>query len=66
MTHFVILDSTANLVESFDRATDARERLEAIVRQDPSHAGEYAIVKYDGDGNPVGHAITGSQLNASV
>jgi hypothetical protein len=66
MAYFVILDSTANLVESFDVEAEAREALEAIVQQEPESSDEYAILKYDDNGNPVGQAITGSQLNASV
>jgi hypothetical protein len=66
MAYFVILDSTANLVESFDREDEARAALEAIVQQDPGSADDYAILKYDDNGNPVGRPTTGSQLNAPV
>jgi hypothetical protein len=66
MAYYVILDSTANLVESFDREAEARDALEAIVQRDPESADEYAILKYDDNGNPVGQATTGSQLNAPV
>jgi hypothetical protein len=66
MAYFVILDSTANLVESFDRESEARAALEAIVQQDSESADEYAILKYDDNGNPVGQAVTGPQLNTSV
>jgi hypothetical protein len=66
MPYYVILDSTANLVDCFDRESEARDRLAAIVQQDPRSADEYAILPYDDSGNPVGEAITGSQLKASV
>ena len=66
MAYYVILDSTANLVESFDREDEARAALEAVVRQEPDSADDYAILKYDDNGNPVGQAVTGSQLNTPV
>jgi hypothetical protein len=37
--------------------------LEAIVRRAPEAAVEYAILKYDDNGNPVGQALSGSKLN---
>ena len=66
MAYYVILDSTANLVESFDQESEARDALEAIVRQDPEAADAYAVLKYDDNGNPVGQALTGAQLNTRV
>lgn len=66
MAYFVILDCTANLVESFDQESEARDALETIVQQDPDSAEEYAILKYDDNGNPVGQAVTGAQLNTPV
>jgi hypothetical protein len=62
MAYYVILDSTANLVDSFDREDEARTALEAIVRQDPDAADDYAIVTYDDAGHPVGEAVTGADL----
>jgi hypothetical protein len=60
--HYVIMDSTANLVDSFDQQDEARAALERIVRQDPEAADEYAIVVYDDDGRPVGSAIGAAGL----
>jgi hypothetical protein len=60
--NYVILDSTANLVDSFDREDEARAALETIVHQDPDVADEYAMLAYDDDGHPVGEATTGAQL----
>jgi hypothetical protein len=62
MSSYVILDSTANLVDSFDQEDEARLALESIVRQDPESAGEYALLAYDDDGHPVGKALVGSDL----
>lgn len=62
MPYFVILDSTANLVESFDSEAEGRAALEAIVRQDPEAAGDYAMITVDDEGLPVGEALTGTDL----
>jgi hypothetical protein len=62
MSSYVILDGTANLVDSFDQEQEARLALESIVRQDPESAGEYALLTYDEDGHPVGNALVGSDL----
>jgi hypothetical protein len=66
MSHYVILDSTANLVESFDQEQEARLALEDIARQDPSSADEYALLTYDDDGEPVGEALTASDVSVHV
>jgi hypothetical protein len=60
--HYVIMDSTANLVDSFDQQDEARAALERIVRQDPEAADEYAIITYGDDGRPVGNAIGAAGL----
>jgi hypothetical protein len=62
MAHYVILDSTANLVDSFDDDGEARAALETIVREDPHAADEYALLTYDDAGQPVGEALMGSDL----
>jgi hypothetical protein len=59
MSYFVILDSTGNLVESFDGEGEARAALLRISEQDPDNAEEYAILQYDSTGHPVGDAIVG-------
>jgi hypothetical protein len=59
---YVILDSSANLVESFDRESEARKLLEAIVRADPESAGDYALIGYDDAGQPLSRPIIGSDL----
>jgi hypothetical protein len=64
--YFVILDSTANLVESFDSEDEARAALEQIVRQEPEAADEYAMLAYDENGGPVGDAVTGADLGVHV
>jgi hypothetical protein len=60
--YYVILDSTGNLVDSFDRENEARSALDDIVRQDPDSADEYALLVYDEDGHPTGAALSGSHL----
>jgi hypothetical protein len=66
MSHYVILDSTANLVDSFDEEREARLALETIVRDDPDSAGEYALLTYDDKGHPVGEALIGSDVHVHV
>lgn len=66
MSQYVILDSTANLVESFDQEHEARLALEEIARQDPSCAGEYALLTYDDDGAIVGDVLVASDLGVHV
>ena len=63
MPYYVILDSTANLVESFDDEAEARAALQEIVRQDPESADEYALMPYDDHGHPSGEAVPGSALS---
>lgn len=60
--YYVILDSTANLVDSFDREDEARAALEKIAREDPDSADEYALLTYDDHGHPVGAAIVAADL----
>lgn len=54
--YFAILDSTGNLVESFDDRTAALSKLEEIVSTEPEAAEELALFTYDVDGEPVGQA----------
>jgi len=66
MAYFVILTSDGNLVDSFDEESEALAALEVLDRQDPEHADEYAVFRYDDDGRPVGEATPGpaSRLHA--
>ncbi len=66
MAHYVILDSNANMVESFDRDDEAHAALEAIVRQDPDGADDYAMMQYDNRGHPVGEALLGSEIRVKA
>jgi len=56
--------STANLVDSFNREDEARRALGQIVLQDPDAADDYALIRYDDRGQPVGKALVGSELHA--
>jgi hypothetical protein len=62
MAYYVILHSSGNIVDSFDREIEARAALEAIVHQEPSEADEYALMTYDDDGHPVGDVVLGADL----
>jgi hypothetical protein len=56
--YYVILDSTGNLVESFDEERQARAMLERLVGEEPDAAEHLALLTYDEHGEPVGDAIT--------
>ena len=62
MAYFVILHSSANLVEAFDTQEEGRAALATIVRQAPDSADEYALLKYDDDGYPDGAAVLGADV----
>lgn len=62
MSYYVILDNTANLVDSFDTEAEARGALEAIALQDPDTADEYAMLVYDANGHVVGNAVTAADV----
>lgn len=61
---FMIFDSTANLVDSFDDRDEALAALEAIANQDPESADEFAMVTFGDDGLAVGKAITADRVMA--
>jgi hypothetical protein len=42
MAYYVILHSTANLVDWFDSEKEAREALRAILREEPAATDDYA------------------------
>jgi hypothetical protein len=56
--YYVILDSTGNLVESFDEQSAARAALERMVHDEPDGVDHLALLTYDDLGEPVGEAIT--------
>lgn len=55
---YVILDSSGNLIESFDQEPEARAVPDQIVREEPEAAEHVALLAYDDHGEPVGDAIT--------
>ncbi len=55
---YMIFDSSANLVDSFDAKDEAIAALEAIAHQDPDAADEYALLTYGDDGRIVGEALS--------
>ena len=59
---FAIFDSTASLVDSFDDREEARAALVEIARQDPDGVDDYAVFEFDSSGQPVGDALTVSDL----
>jgi hypothetical protein len=63
--YYVILDSSGNLVESFQDEEAARTALSRIVHDDPDAADHVAILTYD-DSGPVGEAITVADAGIAV
>lgn len=65
--YYVILDSTGNLVESFDDEAEARAALSKLVHDGPSDAADhYALLTCDEAGHPVGDAVTISDAGVAV
>ncbi len=63
MTHIVILDGTANLVDSLRPRRRGPRAPQGDRREDPDEADEYALLTYDDKGQPVGEAVVGSDLS---
>jgi hypothetical protein len=55
--HYVIFDSTGNLVESFEDERSARGALDRIVAGEPEAAEHVALFICGEDGTPVGDPI---------
>jgi hypothetical protein len=65
--YYVLLDSTANLIESFDSRDEALAKLEEIVAADPDAAEDVAMVTYNDDGHPAADdAVTVDASGSSV
>lgn len=64
MTYFVILDSSGNLIDSFDDEDEARHALDDIIHEDDATPEDYAIVPYDEHGSVAGPAIHAGNLRA--
>jgi len=59
--NYVIFDSTANMVASFDREKEAREALVEIIDLEPDTADDYVIAEIDEKGEIV-HTIAGASV----
>jgi len=55
--HYVIFDSTGNLIESFQDEQSARRTLNRIVDAEPEAAEHVALFVHGEDGMPVGDPI---------
>ncbi|MEX2197080.1 MAG: hypothetical protein WD844_17545 [Thermoleophilaceae bacterium] len=64
--HYVLMDSTGNLIDSYDREEEAHAALNRIVHEEPEAADHVALLTYDDEGNPVGQAVTISASGAAV
>ncbi len=54
--HFVIFDSTGNLVASFADEREALAEMAQIGAESPEAIGELALITHDDNGMPVGEA----------
>ena len=63
---YAIFDNAANLVESFDDREEARAALDQIAGHDPDAVDDYAVFGFDSSGQPVGRALTVSELGADA
>jgi hypothetical protein len=55
--HYVLLSSTANLINSYDDESEARSALQRIVAAEPEAAEDVALFTYGDNGMPVGDPV---------
>jgi hypothetical protein len=55
--HYVLLSSTGNLIDSYEKESEARAALQRIVDTEPSAAEDIALMTYGDDGMPVGNPV---------
>jgi hypothetical protein len=55
---WALMDSSGNLIESFDDGDAARETLLEILRADPANADHVALIGFDAEGDPISPAET--------
>jgi len=59
--NYVIFDSTANMVDSFDREEEARATLAEIIEREPNTAEDYVIATINDSGHIVA-TISGASV----
>jgi hypothetical protein len=50
---WALMDSSGNLIESFDDGESARDTLREILRADPANADHVALIGFDAEGTPI-------------
>jgi hypothetical protein len=50
---WALMDSSGNLIESFDDADVARQSLREILQADPANTKHVALIGFDADGDPI-------------
>jgi len=50
---WALMDSTGNLIDSFDDPAEAAQAARAIIDADPTNANEIAVIAYDAQGEPI-------------
>jgi hypothetical protein len=55
--HYVLLSSTGNLIDSYEKESEALDALRRIVEAEPDAAEDVALMTYGDDGMPLGDPI---------
>jgi hypothetical protein len=53
VTDWMLMDSSGNMIDSFDGQETAREALREILEAAPGNADHLALIGFDADGEPV-------------
>jgi hypothetical protein len=62
--HYVLLTSTGNMIDSYERESAARAALQRLVDAEPEAAEDVALMTYGDDGRPVGDPVFGNTSNS--
>lgn len=63
---WMLLDGTGNAIDTYDDEVAAHAALRALVEAEPAARDEVVLLAYDGEGMPVGDAITFEDLGIST
>jgi hypothetical protein len=61
--HYVLLTSTGNMIDSYERESAARAALQRLVDAEPEAAEDVALMTYGDDGRPVDDPVFGNTSN---
>lgn len=60
--YYALIDSTGNLIDTYDSEGAAKAALAEFVRDEPEIADHVAVLAYDDQGEPVGEPLSGSSI----